>query len=51
MMTNLNKKCKEFTKKINNFFESEPEIEVQEDFQNKRLSKKKKKIIWTKIFR
>lgn len=38
----LYKKCKEFTKKINNFFESEPEIEVQEDFQNKRLSKKKK---------
>ena len=38
----LYKKCKEFTKKINNFFESEPEIEVQEDFQNKRLTKKKK---------
>ena len=46
----LYKKYKEFTKKINNFFESEPEIEVQEDFQNKRLSLEKK-IIWAKLFR
>lgn len=37
----LYKKCKDFTKKVNEFFINEPEIYIQEDFENKSTSKKK----------
>lgn len=43
----LFKKCKQFANNVNSYFLNEPFIEIEEDFPDKRVSKKKN-AVWRK---